>query len=146
VTGNANFAVARLTAKGELDPTFNGAGVAVVDVGHGYADEAHDVVVQRDGKIVVVGTVRTGGTENDFAVVRLTSTGQLDSAGFNGNGIATLDLGDNDSAAAVALQNFAADGAAQRIVVGGTSDGRFALARFGPGGALDSSFDSDGSL
>ena len=145
-TGNANFAVARLTANGELDPTFNGTGMAVVDVGGGFADEAHDVAVQRDGKIVVGGTVRTGGVEDDFAVVRLSAAGQLDTATFNGSGIATLDIGVDDAGNAVALQTFASDGTAQRIVVGGTSDGKFALARFTAGGMLDTTFDSDGSI
>ena len=144
-SGNPNFAMTRLTSGGELDTTFNGSGFAVVDVGHGFGDEAHDAVAQRDGKIVVAGTVKTGGVENDFAVIRLTASGQLDAA-FNGTGSVTLDLGNDDSASSVALQNFAADGTSQRIVVGGTSDGKFALARFTAAGALDATFDSDGSI
>ena len=64
--------------------------------------------------------------------------GDLD-VSFSGDGKLTTDFGGgSDLAAAVAVQ---ADG---KIVVAGTSDGNFALARYGVDGALDPSFSGDG--
>ena len=63
--------------------------------------------------------------------------GDLD-VSFSGDGKQTTDFGGSDLAAAVAVQ---ADG---KIVVAGTSDGNFALARYGVDGALDPSFSGDG--
>ncbi len=61
------------------------------------------------------------------------------SAGALGLSVHT-DLGFDDSASAVALQ---ADG---KMVVGGTSNGAFALARYTASGALDDSFGSGGKV
>ena len=55
--------------------------------------------------------------------------GDLD-VSFSGDGKQTTDFGGSDAAAAVAVQ---ADG---KIVVAGSSDGNFALARYGVDGAL----------
>ena len=63
--------------------------------------------------------------------------GDLD-VSFSGDGKQTTDFGGSDLAAAVAVQ---ADG---KIVVAGSSDGNFALARYGVDGALDPSFSGDG--
>src|SRR4051812_27547114 len=66
-----------------------------------------------------------------------TAPGDLD-VSFSGDGRQTTDFGGSDLAAAVAVQ---ADG---KIVVAGSSDGNFALARYGVDGALDPSFSGDG--
>ena len=63
--------------------------------------------------------------------------GDLD-VSFSGDGKQTTDFGGADLASAVAVQ---ADG---KLVVAGTSDGNFALARYGVDGALDPSFSGDG--
>ena len=77
----------------------------------------------------------SGGT--DFALARYDTRGNLDPS-FGTGGIVVTDLGGVDAAQAVALQS---DG---RIVVGGSSDGRFAFARYGVDGTLDSTFGSGG--
>ena len=73
------------------------------------------VVVQADGKIIVVGETSTNG--NDFAVLRYNADGSLDSSFGGGDGIVTTDFagGSFDVAYRVVIQ---ADG---RIVVGGAS-------------------------
>ncbi|MEO6437099.1 MAG: hypothetical protein ABIP55_15255, partial [Tepidisphaeraceae bacterium] len=146
---DSDFAVARLTPAGVLDTTFDGNGKRAIDVGagYGYGEEARDVVIQADGNIVIAGTHTTASFNGDFAVARLTDTGSLD-PNFNSTGIVTLDFNDgsSDNAYAVALQSFPADEGAQRIVVGGTSNSDFALARLTPGGLIDDTFDSDGLL
>jgi uncharacterized delta-60 repeat protein len=119
--------VARFNAEGSLDTAFNG-GAPAYDPDPSLVLSA--VAVQPDGKIVA-----TGERAGDFLLVRLDPDGSADST-FGVAGLVTRDLGGNDVATALVLQ---ADG---KIVVGGRRDGDFALARFHPSGALDTSFDS----
>ena len=65
------------------------------------------------------------------------ANGTLD-ATFDDDGKVTTNLGATDYAYAMALQK---DG---KIVLAGTSNGNFALARYTPSGSLDTSFDGDG--
>ena len=80
---------------------------------------------------------------DDFALARYNPNGSLDTT-FSGDGKQTTDFGGIDSAEAVAIQS---DG---RIVAAGWSnhsgDFDFALARFTPSGAFDSSFSGNGKL
>ena len=87
-----------------------------------------------DGKILVAGTTNSAGT-NDFFVARYTSAGVLDTT-FSGDGIHQFDLGSStgDMLEGMDLQP---DG---KIVVGGYSDGDWAVARLTTAGALDTSF------
>src|SRR5687768_8915063 len=107
-------------------------GRAVVDLGG--TDDARDVVVQPDGKIVVVGT-----SNDDFALVRLHPDGSLDTS-FDGDGKVFTTFGAIEAGRSVALH---ADG---KIVVGGTANGNFALARYNADGSLDTTFDGDGRV
>lgn len=76
---------------------------------------AADVLVQPNGKIVVLGTVTFGSFPN-FALVRLNTNGSFDS-NFSGNGIARFPIGSGgDFASAIALQP--SDG---KYLVGGGS-------------------------
>src|SRR4051812_30122233 len=68
-----------------------------------------------------------------------TAPGDLD-VSFSGDGKQITDFGGSDAATAVAVQ---ADG---KIVVAGSSDGNFALARYAADGTLDASFSGDGLL
>jgi uncharacterized delta-60 repeat protein len=140
-----DFALARLSATGQLDSGFGDGGRQVLDFGR--SDKASAVVVQGDGKIVVAGfTNRSDPGSNDFAVARLTATGQLD-GGFGDGGRQVLDFGpSSDLATCVALQP---DG---RIVVAGvsyqgaTQSDDFALARLTSGGRPDGSFGTAGRV
>src|SRR6266540_406224 len=130
---------------GQLDPTFDGDGKVVTDLGE--SEGGGDVAVQADGKIVVVGGIRiVANGPVDFAVARYNPDGSLDTS-FDGDGKVVTDFGGtNDEASAVAVQ--AADG---KIVAAGTTVPGvhrfdFALARYNADGSLDPSFDGDGRV
>jgi uncharacterized delta-60 repeat protein len=138
---NGDFAVVRLNPNGIRDFTFGGGdGIATSDFGGVGGDFANAVVVQPDGKIVVVGK-RGSNTRDDtrFAVARYNPNGSPDNT-FDGNGLLTVDMEDSQ-ASAVAFQP---DG---KILVAGSKDsGRantnddFAVVRLLPNGSLDSTF------
>jgi uncharacterized delta-60 repeat protein len=135
-----NFAVVRYTSTGELDPTFNGTGMAITPLGVG-SSSALAVTVQADGKIVATG-FSSGGPSFGIVVVRYTSTGALDTT-FDADGIAGTFTGTGNAFAySVKVQ---ADG---KILVGGSADTGskfdFVLIRYNDDGTLDTSFDSDG--
>jgi uncharacterized delta-60 repeat protein len=94
-------------AAGDLDPTFDGDGKKTF--GFGSVDVAEALVVQPDGKIVVVGY---GTANTDIAITRLLPNGDFDDT-FDGDGTVGIDLGGFDIARTAALQ---ADG---KIVVAG---------------------------
>ena len=127
------FTVGRFTTTGALDATYGTAGYATTDMGDG--STIADIAIQADGKTVAVGYVN-----GDFGVVRYTSGGVLDTT-FDGDGIIMTDFGTaNDTATAVALQS---DG---KIVVGGTGNGGSRWRDTPTAGALDSTFDGDGTV
>jgi uncharacterized delta-60 repeat protein len=142
---DGNFAFARLSADGRLDPTFDQGGLTLFDLGG--TDLAGAVVVQSDGKIVAAGT-----SNGKVAVVRLQSNGLADSTAFgsaspfSGDGMLTIDAlaarNDptvQDRSAALALQ---ADG---KILVGNhTAGDDFGIVRVTTLGNIDSSFGNDG--
>ena len=132
--GSGTFTIGRFTTTGELDSTFGTAGyVTTTDAASIW--DLEDIAIQPDGKIVAVGRAN-----NDFGVVRYTSGGVLDTT-FDGDGIVTTNFGSStDKASAVALQG---DG---KIVVAGTGNDRFAVARYTTAGALDPTLDGDGSV
>lgn len=132
--------ITRHLANGSLDPTFDGDGAVQISFLDYTAENIHDIAVQPDGKIVLVG-------DNTFslAIVRLNPNGSLDTS-FDGDGkMTTWFSTEYSSARAVALQP---DG---RIVVAGNSasaNGYFllGLARFMPDGRADATFGTDGRV
>ncbi len=150
-TSDYDFAIARLTVNGELDPTFDTDGrqtIAFDFAGSTNDDRATGIALDASGRIVVVGTVaRATADDTDFGIVRLNTDGSLDAA-FDIDGRQTVGFdfgGDNADAAAglVVLSN-------NRIVVAGsaavnaTGDVDYAVARLLENGTLDSGFDTDG--
>ncbi|MGH9890722.1 MAG: delta-60 repeat domain-containing protein, partial [bacterium] len=129
-------------ADGQLDPSFDGDGLVILDVGN-ERNEFQALAVQRDGKIVAAGSVGIV-TSRDFAVARFNPDGSLD-LGFGTGGInSTTDVSGadlRDFAEALALQ---ADG---KIVLAGQSgpEGaeQFAIARYNPDGSLDDGSPAD---
>jgi uncharacterized delta-60 repeat protein len=130
-------------AGGALDPRFGSQGIAISVIGARNA-AVGGLVAQSDGKIIAAGSANDGSS-NRFAVARYTREGSLD-MGFGDGGSVTTSLSSarDDAAGDIAQQ---ADG---MIVVAGVSfDGsgdRFALARYDPHGALDSSFGTGGKV
>jgi uncharacterized delta-60 repeat protein/uncharacterized repeat protein (TIGR01451 family) len=132
-----------LAADGDLDPTFNMDGKVTTNFPGG-SEQAHDVAIQADGKIVAVGYAThfigdvTAGGNLDFAVARYKTNGDLDDT-FGNGGLVTIDFdGGDDIANAVAIQS---DG--KIVVAGPTTDKSttFGLARLNTDGSLD-----DGSM
>jgi uncharacterized delta-60 repeat protein len=135
---DANFALARYNSNGSLDASFGSAGKVITSFGG--IDQASAVILQPDGKILVAGQTDTG-ISIDFALARYMPDGSLDGAFGTGGRVTTNFIGASDDlAAAVVLQS---DG---KIVVGGTSDDNFALARYTSGGLLDSTFGGAGTV
>jgi len=140
----SDVGVARLTPTGVLDATFGVAGTVTTDIA-GFTDEANSVAIQSDGKIVVAGTARSSALPGaaDFAVIRYTADGSLDSS-FDTDGKVTTDFfGFDDQGNGVAIQN---DG---RIVIAGTAKpandtSDFGVVRYDANGTLDTTFDGDG--
>jgi len=123
-TSSSNFAVVRYTSTGALDNTFDTDGKVTTDIGSSTNDSANSVAIQSDGAIVVAGT-----SANDFAIVRYTSAGALDT-GFGTGGKVTTDIGTStfDSGASVVIQ-----GDSKIVVAGRSSTGgapSFAVTRY----------------
>lgn len=138
----AGLAAPVLAGGGWLDPTFDEDGIVYTDFG-AYSDEARDLVIQPDGKIVAVGI---GGSNEHFppygfGVARYLPNGALDPE-FSDDGKALIyPTGYGDRAYAVVMQP---DGA---FLVGGQANaefGDFALIRLRPDGSLDKTFGGDG--
>jgi uncharacterized delta-60 repeat protein len=132
--GNDDFAVARYTTAGSLDTTFGTGGIVTTDIDD--EDEANSVVLQSDGKIVVAGEA-----DGDFAVVRYTTAGVLDTTFGGGDGKVTTNIAGAASANSVVLQS---DG--KIVVAGYADDNDFAVVRYTTAGVLDPDFGGDGTF
>lgn len=134
-----DFGLARYNTNGIPDTSWGGDGTVLTNFGG--TDSASGLAVQPDQMIVAVGsTTQSGGV--DTALARYTTTGGLD-PGFDGNGMATIDYGNDDGANDVAIQT---DG---KIVTAGyrlfgTYD--FAVSRFLSNGSPDTQWSGDGKV
>jgi uncharacterized delta-60 repeat protein len=91
----SSFALVRLTASGDLDPSFGDGGVVKTDIHQSSA--AHAIAVQPDGKLVAAGTSYDGSPTTKswhLAIARYSESGQLDTT-FGTSGVAAPDP-DND--------------------------------------------------
>ena len=126
----------RYKTDGKRDNTFDTDGKVITPV---QLSDGNLLAIQNDGKILVAGSYYTG-KDYDFAVVRYNNDGSLDVT-FDGDGILTTDFDNSpDGCRSIAIQN---DG---KIVVGGSSNSNFALARYNLNGSLDSTFNGNGKL
>lgn len=131
--GTYRMSAARLNANGGLDTSFAGDGIFHSSFTSNGSYGAQGVAIDADRKIVLAGE-----TSGRFAVIRLTTNGDLDTTFGSPNGWVTTVIQDNSHATAVAIQD---DG---KIVVAGQSylDGftNFAasIARYNTDGTLDS--------
>ncbi len=128
--GYQDFAVARYLPNGQVDRSF-GEGGKVLTPFMG-TDNAADVVIQSDGKIIVVGE-----SEGNVAIARYLADGSRDWE-FGEGGKVFSRFSGHDVAYAVAVQ---ADG---KIVVAGQSQNDILVARYQPNGTLDSGFGGKG--
>jgi len=68
--GPSGFLIARLNADGTLDTSFGNNGVVISAIGANSQSEASTVLVQPDGKILVIGTAEDAAGNSDLAVAR----------------------------------------------------------------------------
>jgi uncharacterized delta-60 repeat protein len=128
--------ILRLNADGSLDVTYGEDGLAVLP-GTAYWVGS---ILQADGKLVMAGSDNSGGTELDFAIVRLNADGSPDTD-FGEQGKAVFSIGRNDHAISLIQQE---DG---KLVLSGMSlDSNygfdFAILRLNTDGSLDTAFNN----
>jgi uncharacterized delta-60 repeat protein len=135
-----DFGLVRFDSSGNLDSSFGVGGRATTSFGDVFSLDAHSLVGQPDGKLLVAGNVDIAG-DNDVALVRYNTDGSLD-ATFGTGGKVTTDFGSTaDNATSATLQS---DG---KIVVAGVTSGSLGvLVRYNADGSLDASFGSGGSV
>ena len=148
-SGNYDFAIARVTAKGDMDKSFAKTGKRTVAFNLGGArDDGATSVALHGTDIVMGGFAQYDHDGNfDFAAVRLKSNGNLDRT-FNKDGKQSIhfDVGGfgDDEALAIAPQ---ADG---RLLLAGfvqltdTGNYDYGVVRLTPNGSLDPSFGENG--
>lgn len=140
-------ALARYDAQGQLDPTFDGDGLALFSFSAGF-DKATAVVARPDGSILIGGSTTTGNA-GAFLLARVTSAGQLD-ATFGSGGVTQTSFGDAPAGAnAIAVLN-------NQIVLAGfarydrpelqISRAGIALARYDANGIADPDFGDAGRV
>jgi uncharacterized delta-60 repeat protein len=132
-----DFALARLDQTGVMDSSFGTAGKVVTRLNTSNTDIATSVALQSDGRIVAAGWVNAGATSAaDFAVLRFSPTGVLDTSFGTGGTVITpvAAPGKSDKANALALQPDDRVPVV-RILVAGQADANnsdFALTRYWP--------------
>ncbi len=137
-----DFGVARFNSDGSVDTGFGTSGIYSLDVTAGRTDRATAVGVQSTGKVIVGGYTRTVSQSDNFTLIRLTSTGALDTT-FGTSGIFTLDLG-GASDRAFCLKVLSDD----KILLAGwasnAGDLDYAVIRVNAEGTLDTTFGTSG--
>lgn len=135
--------VVRYDASGQIDPGFGAGGVARL-ANTSNADLGQGLALQRDGKLLCVGSAYDRVNPTKFAVMRLTDSGGID-ATFDTDGLVTTSITDQgDFAYAVAVQG-------DRILVAGEGNRNgvntnFELIRYNADGSVDTTFASGGRL
>jgi uncharacterized delta-60 repeat protein len=152
-SGNSDFAAIRLHADLSLDGGFNHTGVfsggqlVAFDGGGSNTDAARAVIVQGDGRIVLVGYASPGG---EAALTRLNANGSLDST-FGGGGTGTIILGGLDGSS-FTPQSVKVDRAGRLLVATRPAAGVKELVphlyavRLTPDGIPDSAFGTSGTF
>ena len=134
-------AIARFNEDGTIDTTFGNQGLIQFDLSAQF-DDFNDVVVQPDGKILVVGSSFKFGSD-DFLLVRFLEDGTLDES-FGDDGFVYTDFDETEDVIySVLLQKD------KKILVSGYSgygSTYFAAARYLENGLLDPTFSIDGKV
>jgi uncharacterized delta-60 repeat protein len=138
-----SFIIARFTSSGSLDTSFAGGGKETLAAG-----TANAATIGADGSIYLAG-ISSNGTNDDFAVLKLNSSGVVVTS-FGNNGLKLVDFAgtqpgySQDEALAVGID------IAGRIILGGaasftgSSASTFAAVRINPSGSLDKTYSGDG--
>lgn len=132
--GEIDMAVLNFTADGRLDPTFDGDGLRIIDIGN--TDEGRGIIEQADGRIVVAGLASMAN--GDAVVVRLLPDGQLDST-FDGDGIRAYPIGASNDYGRAVMQRPTGELLVSGYRRGATDQDPFVLQLL-PNGTPDTSF------
>jgi uncharacterized delta-60 repeat protein len=144
---NQDLAMIRYNTSGSVDSSFGTGGKVFTDINPGSQDRANKVVIQPDGKIVVVGY--SSGTIGQLFVARYSSDGLLDASFGTGGIVRTTIAGQDTFGQSIALQ---ADG---KILAGGhmatvsgspSPSASYLLIRLNPDGSPDATWDGDGIM
>jgi uncharacterized delta-60 repeat protein len=123
----SNFALTRYESDGSLDTTFgpNANGRTFLDIVPQGEDQANDVALQIDGRIVVGGF--TGSFSNNgatFALARFLANGTLD-ASFGTGGLVTTDFGAFPGDFSAGINGVALQHDGYIVAAGSTRDNQF---------------------
>jgi uncharacterized delta-60 repeat protein len=132
-----NAMVVRYNTDGSLDASFDGDGILFYNFITGNNDQATDVAVQSDGKIIIGTQTATDFFNFYLTLARFNPNGTLDDS-FDGDGIRVTTY--QTSATRILLQP-----AGHIVVLGGSSNGGFSLYRFKPDGSNDTIFGNGGA-
>jgi len=133
---NANATVLRFDGTGMPVNTFGTNGVAVIDLsGTGGADWPYRVAMSGTG-VLIVGWASPGATQ-DLAVVKVTSTGTIDTA-FGASGRLLINRGGNEVGYAIMPSPQGG------WYVGGHSDTSMLVTRISATGVVDTTFSTNG--
>lgn len=93
-----DFVIAKFTSSGMVDSSFANDGFLHLEFTNVEMDEAHDLVVQQDGKLLVTGQAENIANNNtwEFATIRLNQNGSIDST-FGENGLSLIPVGSGDA-------------------------------------------------
>jgi uncharacterized delta-60 repeat protein len=145
ISDPADFALARYNPDGSLDPSFGGTGLVRAGFGSFSIEEGFALLREPNGKLVVGGWAASSPLDPsvDFVLMRFLPNGLPDPS-FGTAGKVKTNLGADDWVLVLARQ---ADG---KLLAGGRSGPvgthNFALARFLPNGALDTTFGTAGKV
>ena len=134
---NYTFTLARYNSNGTLDTSFDGDGKVTTTFDGSWAGQS--VIVQSDGKIVMVGTAEVSATSSNMALVRFYTDGALDTS-FDGDGAVITAISASGVGRSVTQLTDGKLLVAGSIFNGSNQD--FALACYNANGTLDTSFNS----
>ena len=137
INGPVRFALARYTSRGRLDPSFGRGGKVLTSFGPRSHSSARGVLIQPDGRLVVVGDDLTDTRREGYSAVALAryhTDGTLDRTFGRDGRVVTKLFEYGASAGAAVLQQ---DG---KVVVNASDASRSFLVRYSADGKLDRSF------
>lgn len=150
-----DFTIARYTADGKLDLTFNDVGYTVEPFGGHPNRVGNSLVVLGDGRSIVAGGDGSSVlAQRQFAMARYTANGKVDTTFNNGTGYVQTPIGGEERGGAVANTILVLPGG-RLLLVGtaldnepaeGAAPTRVAAARFTADGVLDTSFADTGAF
>jgi uncharacterized delta-60 repeat protein len=147
--GTTQFAIAKLSDSGQLDPTFNGTGILNVNIASSVNEEVRALKALSDGSILAAGTSFSSSRAQEFRMVKVGANGTLIST-FGTSGVAApvnfFAGAGNDIPSSITVlsdNSIVLGGYGVRPLTNG-SETHFALVKFTPAGVVDTTFGTNG--